>query len=716
MADARLAEAEALLRGGDPARAVSLLSAVLATPGAAPDDCRIALLLRSQAREALSDLPAAIGDLRTAIARHPHDARARNTLGILLADTGDTRGAIDEFTIAVQLDPGYARAWNNLGNALRADGRVAEAAMAARRAVAAQPDYALAWSNLGAILQDQGDESGARDAFARALAQKPDLRTIQALAGIARQRGDIDDAVDLYTRAAGLAPADTNVLLQWAGALAERDDLAASRRVYADARARHPTLLRAAFGEALTLPMVYADAAATDAARAGYAAGLARLEAEVPALLRGRNFGDVVDDLRWTNFLLAYQGEDDSDLQARFAGMAVRAIDAVAPEWRAPPRRSATGARIRVGFASAFFNDGTCGRYFRSWITGLDRARFEIFVYHLRRDPTPFLQELAPHADRIRTFMGTSLVPSAIAPAIRADALDVLVYPELGMHGTSFALAALRLAPVQCVGWGHPVTSGHPTIDVFFSCAAMEPPDAAGHYTERLVPLPGIGTTYARPAVPAAAARAPFGLPEGVPLLLCPQSLFKIHPDNDALFARVLAAAPAARLVVFEGRHPALTAKYRARLAVAFTREDVRIDERLIVLPQCGHDDYMRVNAACDAMLDTLRWSGGNTSLDALAAGLPIVTLPGRFMRGRQSAGMLALAGIDGLVAGDQDDYVGIAARLALDPAWRVARAADIRVAAGRLFDDPEPVRALSGVFEALVHGDARVTLDASVR
>ena len=94
------------------------------------------------------------------------------------------------------------------------------------------------------------------------------------------------------------------------------------------------------------------------------------------------------------------------------------------------------------------------------------------------------------------------------------------------------------------------------------------------HYSESLIALPGIGTRLrARPRSPDGAARADFGLPEGVPLLLCPQSLFKIHPDNDALFARVLAAAPEARLVVFEGRHPALTAKYRARLASAFARD-----------------------------------------------------------------------------------------------------------------------------------------------
>ena len=66
----------------------------------------------------------------------------------------------------------------------------------------------------------------------------------------------------------------------------------------------------------------------------------------------------------------------------------------------------------------------------------------------------------------------------------------------------------------------------------------------------------------------------------------------------------------------------------------------------------------------CDAMLDTLHWSGGNTSLDALACGLPIVTLPGPFMRGRQSAGMLSLLGVPELIARDRADYVAIATRL----------------------------------------------------
>ena len=72
-----------------------------------------------------------------------------------------------------------------------------------------------------------------------------------------------------------------------------------------------------------------------------------------------------------------------------------------------------------------------------------------------------------------------------------------------------------------------------------------------------------------------------------------------------------------------------------------------------------------------DAMIDTLHWSGGNTSLDGLACGLPIVTLPGAYMRGRQSAGMLGLLGLPELVAHDRADYLAIAARLVRDAGWR---------------------------------------------
>ena len=39
------------------------------------------------------------------------------------------------------------------------------------------------------------------------------------------------------------------------------------------------------------------------------------------------------------------------------------------------------------------------------------------------------------------------------------------------------------------MAWGHPETSGLPTIDYFLTSALMEPEDGDDHYTERLVRL-----------------------------------------------------------------------------------------------------------------------------------------------------------------------------------------------------------------------------------
>jgi predicted O-linked N-acetylglucosamine transferase (SPINDLY family) len=133
----------------------------------------------------------------------------------------------------------------------------------------------------------------------------------------------------------------------------------------------------------------------------------------------------------------------------------------------------------------------------------------------------------------------------------------------------------------------------------------------------------------------------------------------------------------------------------------AFERHGVSIRERLLVLPPVPHDDYLRVNLACDAMLDTLHWSGGNTTLDALACGLPVVTLPGAYMRGRQSAAMLRIVGAADLIAADTDGYRAIASRLVDDVAWRAAMAETIREGLGALFDRREPVQAFADVLLA---------------
>ncbi len=692
---------ESRLVARDAAGALAAADALLAQSELPTAERVVALKLRARAHEDLGDFRPAIADLQGVLALTPGDARVSNDLGIAYADAGDSEEALAAFERATRLDPHYARGWNNYGNALRAAGRLEAAADAFARAVGIDAGYALAWANLGAIRRELGDDSGAETALAQAIRLNPAQRVaIYTQAGLRRDQGRIDEAAVLYAEATRLDPRDANATYFLGSTLAERDDLEGANRAFAAALVRDSALLRAAIARELTLPMVSMDVGAIEAARTRFRSGLAALGGELPKRASTLSAERAVDELRWTNFLLAYHGEDDRALQSDYGRLVHSVVAARASQWLDSPVRSARSSRIRVGFVSSFFRDCTTGRYFERWITDLPRDRFEVFVYHLHPSADALAHRLAERADVFGHCARWR--PSYLAPLIRNDVLDVLVYPELGMDATAFALASLKLAPIQCAAWGHPVTTGLPTIDVFFSCAAMEPPWSESHYSEKLVRLPGIGTRYAMPEAPDGADRARFGLPSGVPLFLCPQSLFKIHPEDDTRIARVLAAAPSSHLVMFEGRHPSLTEKFTARLRAACAAVDVKLDPRLHLLPQCGHGDYLQINACCDAMLDTSRWSGGNTALDALACALPPVALPGRFMRGRQSTAMLRQIGVPELVARDDDDYIAIAARLAAEPGWRAELRDRIRGGREGLFEDAVPMTALAEALIAL--------------
>lgn len=718
-------EAEAILADAGDARAHAAAHLVLATcfdksgdikaavshgraaAARTPDD-PVAHFVHGELQEQDGDAAGAMASVRRALALDPKFVQAHHYLGILLGEAGDSEGALAAFTATVELDPAHARGWNNLGNTLRNRDRLDEAEGAFARALAVKPDYWLAAANLGGVQRDLGALDRAEATLRAALGlsgPNPYRPLLVLLAGVLRLRGMLDESVRLYVQAINAAPADSAG--EWFNlglVQAERNDAVGARSAYQRARALDPTDLRTLFSERLTLPMVYADAGEVDRARAGFAAGLARLEGELVPAIRAVRLSEaqVLDGLRWVNFFLAYQGRNDRELQARYAAVAAAAVDAVAPQWRAPmPARPVRDRRVRVGFASAFFHTGTCGRYFKSWITDLDSERFEVYVYHLWPGMDDIAQAIEERADHFRSFAANRSRPSVVAPAIRADDLDVLVYTELGMDVTSFGLSALRLAPRQYAAWGHPVTTGQATIDAFVSCAAMEAAGAQAHYTEGLVLLPGIGTRYERPRLPTPGTREQFSLPADRTLLLCPQSLWKIHPDNDLLFAEMLAANPRAMLVFFGGWHPAPIDRFMQRLKVTLDAFGIPIRERTRVLPQVAHDDYLRINMLCDAMVDTLHWSGGNSSLDALACSLPVVTLPGPFMRGRQSAGMLTLLGAPELVASDRADYLAIAARLAEDRAWRDGIAARITAAQPSLFDRSDAIDRLQVLLQA---------------
>ncbi|WP_366517184.1 MULTISPECIES: hypothetical protein [unclassified Microcoleus] len=113
--------------------------------------------------------------------------------------------------------------------------------------------------------------------------------------------------------------------------------------------------------------------------------------------------------------------------------------------------------------------------------------------------------------------------------------------------------------------------------------------------------------------------------------------------------------------------------------------------------------EYIAMNFLADVFLDTFTWSGGNTSLEAIACNLPIVTCPGEFMRGLHAYSFLKMLGVTETIAQNEEEYIEIAVKLGLDSEWRRDISQRMSERHALLFDDKVCVTALESFYQGVV-------------
>ena len=570
------------------------------------------------------------------------NAAACRDEGDALRDRGDLAGALRHGTEALRLRPDWAEAHNSLGITLQALSRLDEAVAAYRRAIELKPDYAAARINLANALMDQGQ---------------------------------LDTAIAHYRDAVRLAP--DNAMAHHNLGMALEDD-----GQHEAALASYREALRLGWGDGVKVKI--ATLVPRFPRNRGEIENIRRrFERDVTALTEaGLVLEDPAREAGQTNFLLAYHGLDDKALQMKVARLYERACPSltyVAPHCRAAGR--GRRERIRVGFASAYFSAHSVGLCFNRLIERLAHMpEFEVVLLSWGSPPDEALRRACfRQVDLPREL-------AAARGAIAAQELDVLAYADIGMEPLSYFLAFGRLAPVQCVMLGHPVTTGIAAMDCFISSALFEPEGAAPHYSERLVMLDSLAVCVPRPQPPAQPkSRRELGLPEDRTLYVCPLMLHKFHPDFDDALAGILRRDPRAEIVLFRdrqfpNRHQALL----ARLAGAMPD----VTPRVRFLPWASTEDLMSIILAADVILDTFHFSAGTTAFLVLGLGTPIVTWPGAYARSRITLGCYRKMGVMDCVARDAADYVDIAVRLGTDPGFRESLRQRIRERSAPIFDD----------------------------
>jgi protein O-GlcNAc transferase len=605
-------------------------------------------------------------------------AEAHSNHARILRQLGRPLDAVARCDRALSINPFLVDALVLRGNALRDLGRLPEAVGMFDRALSVNPNEPLAHYNRGLTLTSAwGSEQGALASLEKALALRPRdpdflIGHARALAALRRQ----DEALRSFDEALAIRPDDVDGLLGRGDTLHKMGRWQEATASYAQACASEPNNVRARLALCIgQLPVIYETEAQLDERRRAYEQQLQHLCAQAEQDRAG--FAKVFG--LYLPFFLAYQGRCDRDLQQSFGGLACRAMVAQHPTAQHPavPRAlslpPAPSERLRIGIVSGYFCRHTVWRIMiKGWLSQLDRRKFEVFGYH-----TSAMRDLQTQtAEKLceRFVQGPKLIDDW-RETIAADAPHVLLYPEINMDPATAALAALRLAPVQCMSWGHPETSGYSTIDYFLSSELMEPPDADAHYNEQLVRLPNLSVYYEPFEVtPAQMSRPELGLRPGAIAFWCGQSLFKYLPQHDDIYPRIALAAPGCQFAFIE--HPdgkSATDVFRQRLERVFTAHGLAAGDYCVILPRMLQPQFVGAIGLCDIVLDSIGWSGFTTTLDGFYYDHPVVTLAGPLMRGRHTTAVLTMMGVTETIAGTVDEYVAMAQRLATDATWRNA-------------------------------------------
>jgi protein O-GlcNAc transferase len=685
------------------------------------------------------NLPAAITHYQQAIALNPNDAEAHGNLAYVLQQQGEIDAAIAHYQQVIVLRPDNPEIFYNLGNLYQQREQLDAAINQYQWALALNPNYADAYLQLAASLHSLHQHEEAIVCYQQAIFLQPQVpQPYYNLGNALLERGRYEEAISHYQQVLALQPnsLDTYLKLGWALMHLNRFEEAAACFQQAltlepdcpeayqklglawvsqnkleeaigclqQALQLKPDLIGAYWQSQLILPILYDTQEQILFWRQRFCRGLNQLIQQT-ALDTATGIQQALTGLTGsaTTFYLGYQGFNDRGVQGKYGKFVHQVISAIYPQWANPrpmPELSNAG-KIRIGYLSAHFRGHTVAFLTLGWLKHCDRQKFEIYTYHMGYKADAITEEFRACSDRFHHIYGNL---NAVCEQMISDRLHILVFTDIGMDPLTTYIAGLRLAPVQCMAWGHPVTSGLPTIDYFLSSDLMEPENAQAHYCEQLVPLPNIGICYEKPLVPKLTkTRGDFQLREDAVVYLCCQSLFKYLPQFDYIFAQIAQRVPQAQFAFISHPVGAINAQFQQRLSRTFASFSLNSEDYCVVLPRLERIDYFNLNSVSDIFLDTFCWSGGNTTLEAIACGLPVVTSPGEFMRSRHAYGILQMMGVTETIAQDESEYIEIAVRLGLDTNWRQAIGQKIYERHNYLYNDRTCVTALESFYKKVV-------------
>jgi predicted O-linked N-acetylglucosamine transferase (SPINDLY family) len=579
-----------------------------------------------------------------AIAIDPSLVFAHVNLGRTFRDMEKFAEALGEYMIAIALDPSCAAARCGLAALLAQKGQPQAALEHWEAVLAAHPDHREALVDSALVLGSMGRLDEAEQRVSRALELFPTWAPAQsALGHVLMMRGRRDRAVEAFAKAAHYAPHEPRFAVRAAAALVMTGAVREGRAALEQCRARAPDdpVVHESLAQAYLLEGQIARAIAS----AERAVEIAPKRLDAQSFLLGVAHADP-----------RYSPEKLFEMATTWGKLAAARNPRMAP---ARPDRD-PDRRLKIGYVSGDFRMHPVGYALEALLPHHDKRAFEIVCYanqDVEDEQTRLLQRTGVTWRRVR-----ALGSEALATLVREDEIDILVDLSGHTHGNRLEAFARKPAPVQATWLGYYATTGVAAMDWIICDERVLPESEQQWFVERPMRLPGCWVCIPRLRIPVHPAPLP-ALRQGL-TFGCFNNLVKLGDGVLDTWARILEAVPNSRLVL---KTHFLTEEEGRRITLSrFRARGVR-EERIVLFGWTPRIDTLRVYQEIDIALDPFPYSGGTTTLEALWMGVPVVAKRGTSFVSHICESILCAAGLEQLVAKDEDDYVRKATELAGD-------------------------------------------------
>jgi protein O-GlcNAc transferase len=584
---------------------------------------------------------------------NPNQANSLNNIAIVLSKTGKNEEALEYYKQAVRLNPRFIEAYNNWGSLLVEMKRSQEAANCFASVLRIDPKNINALMGLASIKISLGNLGEALDIYEKVTRIEPDnANAFNIMGSLFTKVSDHEMAIKSFKRALEIQPDFEPALLNLAVLLEKHGNITEAGQYYKKLLQLQPDndLLKLQYD--IISPVIPQSNAEIDQARKHISETLDKyIEKEF-------NF-DINKYNTFTGqsfFMMTYQGRDnDKELREKF----VKVFQKYFPENEPVINNNEIK---HIGFLVSEGHEFVFNKSVAGMLNNFSKGKYR---YTVICDKVKGEKVIKPNITNPEIgYLDLPVNLQEAVAVVKEAKFDILNFWEVGTDSMNFFLAFYKLAPIQTLSWGWPITSGNPKVDYYISSEHLEVPEGDVFYTEKLFNLKYLPTYYYRPKVPTELKpRSYFNLSEDVNIYFCSQTLLKVHPDFDQAVKQILEKDPSGIVLFLKDRQKHIDSLIEKRLNQTCSE----VISRIRLMDRMPFEEYLNLVAVADVIIDPFHYAGANTTYDAFAAKRPVVTLPTKYHRGRYSYAAYMEMEMSDCIASDPQDFVEKAVKLGTD-------------------------------------------------